>query len=519
VSLPDDLDPQEQYYKKLLWRYEALRNSFEENAQGLQANAGQNTSANIATQVPKGRHEWLYILDREYPSPALVAQLNEFDIFRGLKYCTHSLDRFKHITKQKSCWIWTLLAKSPESGILDYSRAGTIRELGQTAGELGLRLRHRSDVNESPSPDGVEGEASGPEENEVADGHRVDEDRESVNGDDPSVTKPLEVVDTSSTNIKNEESEEDGEIVSPPEDIKTALPTAASPEPEKNDQSDAESGAEMSMSEDDTPETEKPTALEEARARLLAQLGDRFVPPKPDAQPSPPPQRGPRHRHNGLWCFKISCSPAARKQRPQQQRGGSRGGISRKYREDSPPSARSLPSRAEAEALRQKLRDQELSKSKVEDKTEDIEVKKVGMSAKSNGACPALPGSRAEALRQQIRDAQLTPPETEDSSNVTTAEKAEERPPPNTTPPRKVFNSRAEAEQHRQQTRERNPVGKGDVGAKQEENARPSGADAEETNIEGPDFNSKVTIDMILTVVAECYGQKDLLRYRDIWVE
>jgi hypothetical protein len=141
------------------------------------------------------------------------------------------------------------------------------------------------------------------------------------------------------------------------------------------------------------------------------------------------------------------------------------------------------------------------------------------MSAKSNGACPALPGSRAEALRQQIRDAQLTPPETEDSSNVTTAEKAEERPPPNTTPPRKVFNSRAEAEQHRQQTRERNPVGKGDVGAKQEENARPSGADAEETNIEGPDFNSKVTIDMILTVVAECYGQKDLLRYRDIWVE
>jgi hypothetical protein len=37
-------------------------------------------------------------------------------------------------------------------------------------------------------------------------------------------------------------------------------------------------------------------------------------------------------------------------------------------------------------------------------------------------------------------------------------------------------------------------------------------------DVEIPDLNSKVTCDMILTVVAERYGQKDLLRFRDSWV-
>ena len=31
------------------------------------------------------------------------------------------------------------------------------------------------------------------------------------------------------------------------------------------------------------------------------------------------------------------------------------------------------------------------------------------------------------------------------------------------------------------------------------------------------DWNTKVAIDMILTVVAECYGQKDLLEFRAAW--
>ncbi|KAF2648682.1 hypothetical protein K491DRAFT_684501 [Lophiostoma macrostomum CBS 122681] len=514
VGLPDDLDPQEQYYKKLLWRLEALRKTFGDGTPNMLPKAGQRTSENIAVQVPRGRHEWLYILDREYPSPALVAQLNESDIFRGLNYCTNSLDRFKHMTKQKSCWIWTLLAKSPDSGVLDYSRIGTIRELGQKAGELGLRLRHGSGVKESPHIAEEEEEATISEQDWVMDGEGVDEDEESASADEESAIKPAETIQANSINTGNEENTaEEGEVESATEDDKAAPPNAPSPKPETNEHSDAESGAEMSMSEDDTPDIEKPTALEEARARLLAQLGDRFVPPRPDAQPSPPPQRGPRHRHNGEYCFKISCSPAARKQRQQQQRGGPKGGISRNTRSDSPPRVRPLPSRAEAEAQRQKLRDQELRKPHVEDETEDITAKKDGLTQRSNGATPALPGSRAEALRQQIRDAQLSPPEKEDSSKASKEEIAEGSLAP------KFFNSRAEAEKHRREMRASASTANGDAAVRPEEKARPSGPDAKETDPEGVDFNSKVTIDMILTVVAECYGQKDLLRYRDIWVK
>ncbi|KAH3950230.1 hypothetical protein HBH98_025790 [Parastagonospora nodorum] len=33
----------------------------------------------------------------------------------------------------------------------------------------------------------------------------------------------------------------------------------------------------------------------------------------------------------------------------------------------------------------------------------------------------------------------------------------------------------------------------------------------------GPDLNTRVTIDMIMTIVAECFGQRDLLMYRQRW--
>jgi hypothetical protein len=48
------------------------------------------------------------------------------------------------------------------------------------------------------------------------------------------------------------------------------------------------------------------------------------------------------------------------------------------------------------------------------------------------------------------------------------------------------------------------------------------GVDARQGGLEGAegewaDINTKVTIDMILTIVAECFGQRDLLKYRGRW--
>jgi hypothetical protein len=60
--------------------------------------------------------------------------------------------------------------------------------------------------------------------------------------------------------------------------------------------------------------------------------------------------------------------------------------------------------------------------------------------------------------------------------------------------------SRAEAEQQLQAIREREA---------RRGTAAPTQADS--------DWNTKATVDMILTVVAECYGQKDLLEFREAW--
>jgi hypothetical protein len=48
------------------------------------------------------------------------------------------------------------------------------------------------------------------------------------------------------------------------------------------------------------------------------------------------------------------------------------------------------------------------------------------------------------------------------------------------------------------------------------------GVEARQGGLEGAegewaDINTKVTIDMILTIVAECFGQRDLLKYRGRW--
>lgn len=204
-SYSEELFPQEQYYKKLLWRYRALRKKLQELPRSQATSSEGVASKDIATEIPKDRHSWLYSLDREYPSPALASRMNEQDVFHGLKYCAQSLDRFRSITKQKSCWIWTLLAKSSEVGLLDYVRVGNIRDLGHKAGQLGMRLRNGMD-RDSDSDSEIE-----EVEDWEADGDGVEEEDdehsssgEQANGDLPQLDgavpleKELEDVDLGS---------------------------------------------------------------------------------------------------------------------------------------------------------------------------------------------------------------------------------------------------------------------------------------------------------------------------------
>jgi hypothetical protein len=153
----------------------------------------------------------------------------------------------------------------------------------------------------------------------------------------------------------------------------------------------------MSMSEDEKHGNSDDEAvdLEKARARLLAQLGDRLVQPGIHTAEQSSDSKG-SHLSSGQISHDVT-----------QEQGQS--------------ATRSFPSRVEAERQRQLMREQERRKE-----------------------------AEKEKIRVQQRDAKAV---SKDLSHSMTA----------------------------------------------------------------VDMNTRVTIDMILTVVAECYGQKDLLKFREVW--
>lgn len=371
-----DLDPQESYYRRLLQRYQSMRQMLNDIKPSPPFSSSSKPSANsrIATMLPTSRHQWLYTLDREYPSPSLLRKMTSTDILMGLRFCTDSLDRFKAITKQKSCWVWALLARAPEKGSLGYRESGCIRDLGRKAGQFGMRLRREAE-GKYEGADKEEGEWDATETDVLEDG---------VSSAVPESSTPKQEKMNGATEQKQEHhsqsdremsiSEDEVEIQG--EDTTTLDPTCVhlleqvngtrhvaeveKPPPPVANQAEASAT---------TGSDDEPTTLEEARARLLAQLGDRLVQPH------------------------INGNTSASKP---------------------------FASRADAER------------------------------------------HRRESARAQGKDiAGVTRTTHRDRNEPVVAPEIQQRP--------------------------------------------------------GPDLNSRVTIDMILTVVAECYGQRDLLRFREIW--
>ena len=148
----DQVGPQESYYKQLIRRFEALRDALSEHEAPKLAKPEAEISQSSTRRPPSNRHEWLYTIDREYPSMAQILQLEEKNVRRGLEYCTHAMDRFDTISLQKSCWIWTLLALSGEVGTMDSERISCIRELGNKAGEVRNKLnQHQGQTSHDQS--------------------------------------------------------------------------------------------------------------------------------------------------------------------------------------------------------------------------------------------------------------------------------------------------------------------------------------------------------------------------------
>ncbi|KAF3050704.1 hypothetical protein E8E11_002455 [Didymella keratinophila] len=151
---PGDPSSKDVYYLQLVNRFEALRHTLSRRGSSLTPQQHADSKRSSSTKPPSNRHEWLYVIDREYPTLSQIHQLDETSVRRGLEYCAHALDRFETISSQKSCWIWTLLALSGDVGTMDSQKMSHIRDLGTKAGGMSVDLRSRfAQQDEAPQGD------------------------------------------------------------------------------------------------------------------------------------------------------------------------------------------------------------------------------------------------------------------------------------------------------------------------------------------------------------------------------
>ena len=363
----DQVGPQESYYKQLIRRFEALRDALSEHGAPKLAKPEAEISQSSTRRPPSNRHEWLYVIDREYPSMAQIFQLNERSIRRGLEYCAYAMDRFDTISPQKSCWIWTLLALSGDAGTMDSERISCIRELGNKAGEVRNNLnQHQGQLPQdqsTPADLAGGGEDEGTKLNEP---NLCDAD-EDIKNMDPGYVRFVKNEPMPETSLKKAvlQSQDDAQLHNHDLDMASVL---------------CDNDERTNIQPNDT-------ALEQARALLLAQLGDNLV------------QAGIPTSTPGIDEAYMHGNERSNKDVDRLQEESRR---------------RTIPSRAEAERQRQMMRD---------------------------SAASSVLAEPSAVAQSAIED---------DSSCIS-------------------------------------------------------------------DLNKRATLDMILTVVAECYGQRDLLRFRKPW--
>ncbi|KAF1947240.1 hypothetical protein EJ02DRAFT_449831 [Clathrospora elynae] len=267
---PYDVDAQESCHKLLLKRFRSFRNKLVEADNGdsvneVLADFGDSERAG----QPSTRQAWADIVDRDYPVLHEVIRMDDRTLYLALQGCALALGQSATISRKKSCWIWTLLALAGDFGTLDHERVSRIRDLGLRAGRLGTRLRQGIVASKS-NDNGID--------TGVFEISRLKTERREVHDCNEKIAGE------GSKDVSDTEYEASGGMATDSQAAKADRQLSKV----VNDQGDgahimdgdaSESEAEMVISDngervDDVAED---TSLEQARARLLAQLGDRLV--------------------------------------------------------------------------------------------------------------------------------------------------------------------------------------------------------------------------------------------------
>jgi hypothetical protein len=186
----DAVLPQDRCNQLLLKRFHHLRITLQTGEERGKLNIPKTNSA-AATEpfLPRSERAWTNTISRDPPKLEQILRLDERAIYSGLECCARSLDDIASISTPHSCWIWTLLAVAGDVGTMSHEKVGTIRNLGQKAGLMGVRLRGL-DV-------GIEDQGSAGQRDGVdADADINSSDAEmSISGDEETVHSSVELSD------------------------------------------------------------------------------------------------------------------------------------------------------------------------------------------------------------------------------------------------------------------------------------------------------------------------------------
>ncbi|KFA73469.1 hypothetical protein S40288_08188 [Stachybotrys chartarum IBT 40288] len=253
----------EAYYAAILGHYQHMRSVLGKVPPSTAVDRFWASSSSLPTEcTPLTHNIWSRLLRDSDPSPLWLVLLDKTSVLEIIRLLVSGkfLHRGQIIPERISRWLWALLARLPDRGTLNHFEAGRVRDLGNRAALLAQSLADMAalgvDLAEGPAlhEDGVD---------------RAGEDERMVNGNAAESDDPKQSAAAASKPCS-------GGAASPPFPTSRASDAKANQEEEDDDDVAMDLGSDSDLEEGEVEDdgNDAILSLEDAKARLLAQLDD-----------------------------------------------------------------------------------------------------------------------------------------------------------------------------------------------------------------------------------------------------
>lgn len=215
---------------------------------------------------------WSWRLRNTNPQPAQIAAMDRTAAFRLLRVVLSDIRMLKRgheITERTSAWLWSLLAKLPDAGELDYTDVGVVRDLGKRAVLLMASLAHMTALREQVELGQHEGDG---QDDDLATGAVDEGEAENCEGGEGMAESAQDTMDPANVDgdeARNEATNVTTETVDPGQSVPGADGDVSEDEPMDLEEGEVDEGE---IPDDLAPVDARGGDLEAIKARLLGDL-------------------------------------------------------------------------------------------------------------------------------------------------------------------------------------------------------------------------------------------------------